>query len=142
MRGALRRACARLIGVHRQVRQDGLDELLADGVERVQRGQWILKDRANLAATDGAHLRVGQVVDTLAFEQDFAAGDAARRLQQADDGRAGERLAGARLADDAKDFAGRNLEGDVVQRQERAMARGELHPQVAHFKQGCSHFRR
>ena len=40
----------------RQVRLDRLDELLADGVERVERGQRVLEDRADLAAADLAHL--------------------------------------------------------------------------------------
>jgi hypothetical protein len=69
-----------------------------------------------------AHLLVRQVVDALAFEQDLAAGHAARRLQQADDGGAGERLARARFAHHAQDLARRDVEGDVVQRAQGAAA--------------------
>ena len=88
-----------------------------------------------LAAADRAHLLVGQVVDALAGEPDLAAGDAPGRVEQADDRRAGERLAGTRLADDAEHLAGRDRERDVVERQQRAAARRELDAQVADFEQ-------
>jgi hypothetical protein len=70
----------------------------------------------------------------------LSAGDAPRRLEQADDGCAGERLAGTRLADDAEDFAGLNRERDVVQREQRAAPRRELDAQVADLEQ-CRHRR-
>ena len=73
---------------------------------------------------------VVEVVDALAFQQDLPAGDAARRLQQADDGRAGERLARAGLADHAQDLAGRDVEGDVVERAQRAAAAGKFDDEV------------
>ena len=76
-----------------------------------------------------------QVVDALAVEQDLAAGDAARRLEQADDRRAGERLARTRLADHAEDLARRDRERDVLQRQQRAAARRELDAQVPDFEE-------
>jgi hypothetical protein len=106
--GVLSRPMARLRAsdsVHGQVGADGLDQLPADGVERVERGQRVLEDRADLAAADPAHRIETEVVDALAFEQDLAAGHAARRLEQADDGRARERLAGAGFAHHAEDFA-------------------------------------
>ncbi len=124
---------ARLVGVHRQVGLDGLDQLAADAVERVQRGQRILEDGADLAAADVAHLLVRQMVDALALQQDLAAGHAPGRLQQADDGRAGERLAGARLAHHAQDLARCNGEGNVVQRAQRAAPAGEFDDQVLDF---------
>jgi hypothetical protein len=88
-------------------------------------------------ACRGSGASARQVVDALAAEQDLAAGDAPRRLEQADDGRAGERLAGARFADHAQDLARRDVERDVVQRQQRAAPRGELDAQVAHFSRGA-----
>ena len=88
------RAAACLGVVDGQVRLDGLHELPAYGVERVQRGQRVLEDGADLAAADVAHALERQVVDALALQHHLAGGDAAGRLQQADDGRASERLAG------------------------------------------------
>ena len=63
-------------------------------------------------------------------QQDLAAGDAAGRLDQADDGGAGHRLAGAGLADDAEHLARRDVERDVVDRDQRAAPRRELDAQV------------
>jgi hypothetical protein len=62
-----------------------------------------------------AHFFVAQVVDALAFEQDLARGHTAWRFEQADDGRAGERLARARFTHHAQDLAGCDGERDVVQ---------------------------
>ncbi len=87
------------VGLH------GFDQLAADGVERVERGQRVLEDRADAPAADLAEWLGRQVVDALAVEADLAAGDAARAFQQADDGGAGQRLAGAGFADDAENFA-------------------------------------
>ncbi len=123
-------ALARLGSADGQVRLDGFDELPADAVERIQRGQRILEDGADPAPTDVAHLLVAQVVDALPLQQDLAAGDAARRLQQADDRGAGERLAGARFAHHAEDLARCDLERDVVQRAQRAAPAREFDDEV------------
>ena len=61
-----------------------------------------------------------EVVDALAFEQDLPAGHAARRFEQADDGRARERLAGARFAHHAEDFSRCDVEGNLVDGTQRA----------------------
>ncbi len=98
---------ARVVQV--QMRADRLDELAADRVERIERRERILEDRADPAAADLAHRVVWQLVDAPAVEPDLARGDASRRLEQADDRRAGQRLAGAGLADDAQHLAGRDV---------------------------------
>ena len=54
---------------------------------------------------------------------DLAAGDAAGRLDQPDDGGAGEGLAGAGFADHAQHLAAGDVEGDAVERPQRAAAR-------------------
>ena len=59
---------------------------------------------------------MGQVVDALAVEHDAPAGHAPGRLQQPDDGRTGEGLAGAGFADHAEDLARRDLERHLVER--------------------------
>jgi hypothetical protein len=74
-----------------------------------------------------------EVVDALAFQQDLPAGHAAGRLQQADDGRAGERLARARFAHHAQDLARRDGEGNVVQRAQGAAAAREFDHEVFDF---------
>src|SRR5207302_1999710 len=80
------RTLARLAARQRQMGLDGLDELAADGIERIEAGQRILEDGADPGAAHLAHLLVGQVVNAPSFEPDLARGDAAGRLEQADDG--------------------------------------------------------
>jgi hypothetical protein len=130
---------AGFLRAHGQVGLDGLGQLPADGVQRVQRGQRVLEDGADLAPADGTHLLVRQVVNALALQQDLTAGDAPGRLQQPNDGRPRERLARARLAHHAQHLARSDVKGDVVQRQQCAATGGELHPEVADFKQRGGH---
>ncbi|MPM71093.1 hypothetical protein SDC9_118056 [bioreactor metagenome] len=130
------RALARLRRVERQMRGDGLDQLSAHGIQRVERGERVLKNRADAAPTDMAHLFGGQVVDALAIQQNLAGGDVPRRFQQADDGRAGERFARPRFAHHAQDLAGRNRKRHVVERAQRASAPRKLDHQILNIKQG------
>ena len=60
----------------------------------------------------------------------------ARRIEQADHRRAGQRLAGAGFADYAENLAGRDVEGYAVNGGERAMAGVEDHAQVADGEEG------
>ncbi len=130
------RPLARLGGADRQMRAHGFHQLAADGVERVQRGQRILEDGADLLAADRAELVWTHIVDAFAVEPDLATTDAAGRLEQADDGGPGERLAGAALADDAEDLAGFDLERDAVERKQLAAAGVELDGEVVDLEQG------
>ena len=127
-------ACSRMVEAagctHGQVRQNGFDQLLPDGVERVQRGQRILKDGANLPPPDVAHRRMIEVVDALAFEQDLPAGHPPGRLEQADDGRAGQRLARAGFTHDTEDLSRRDIKRNVVERAQRAASAREFDHQI------------
>ena len=129
------RAFARLCIADRQMRLNGFRELLADAVQRVERGERVLKNRANLAATDVAQLVVVQVVNALAFQQHLTAGNAARRLQQANDGRACQRLACAGLAHHTEDFTGGDVERNVVDGAQCAASVGEFDDQVFDLKE-------
>src|SRR5437660_12846516 len=98
------------------MREDSFLELPADGVERVERGQRVLEDDADAPAAQAPQLLVRQVVDAPALEAHLAGGDAPGRLEQADDGEPGDRLARAGFADHAQHFAGPNGERDAVER--------------------------
>ena len=63
------------------VGEDGLGELAADRVERIERGQRVLEDHADAPAAHPAHVLGPQIVDALAVEQDLAAREAAGRLE-------------------------------------------------------------
>ena len=64
--------------------RDGLDQLVADPVQRIEAGQRILEDHADPLAADAAHLLGRQVVDPQSRQMDLAAADAAGRIDQAD----------------------------------------------------------
>src|SRR5690606_41155985 len=94
------------------------------------RRERVLEDGADLAAADATHLLVRQVVDAQSFEQHLARGDAPGRLEQADDGRTGERFARTGFTHHTQDLARCDVERDVVERAQRAAARGELDDEV------------
>src|SRR5258708_19302435 len=75
------------------------------------------------------------MVDALAGEEDAARGDAPGRIDEADDGGAGDRLAGAGLADHAQHLARADREGDVVDRDQRRPPRREFDAQMLDAEQ-------
>ena len=117
---------ARFLRAERQVRCDRLDQLLADGVQRVKRGQRILEDGADLASADFPDLVVGQIVDTPSGEPDLAACDAPWRIDEPDDRRAGQRFARTLFADDTEHLSRRDLERHIAHGAKRAATSGEL----------------
>src|SRR3984893_1691012 len=137
----LDRPRARLARRQRAMRGDGLDQLAADAVERVEAGERVLEDGADALAADPAQRLRRQVIDALAGEQDAAGGDAAGRVDQADDGGAGDRLAGAGLADDSEPLARADLEGYIVDRDQRRAPRRELDAQMLDAEQRLRHQR-
>ena len=134
------RLLPRLPAPERLVGQDRLGKLIADAHERVEAGQRVLEDDADAPAADRAHPRRRQIVDALAVEPDFAAGDPAWRVKKADDGEAGQRLAGAGFADDPENLARRNVERDAVERDERPLSRCEFDAEIANREQRPGHF--
>src|SRR6185437_12377260 len=105
---------------------DRLGELIADPHQRVEAGQGILEDDADPPSADFAHPRLRQVVDALAVERNFAAGDPAGRVEKANDGEPGQRLAGARFADHAQNLASPDVERDPVECSERPLSGREF----------------
>ena len=110
-------------------------ELAAYGVERVEAGQRVLEHGADLLAANAAHGFRREIVDALAGETDTPVRNSSRRLQQADDRHAGQRLAGAGLADHAQHLAFFYREGNIVHRNQHAAPRRELDPEVLDLKQ-------
>ncbi len=90
-------------------------------------------------AANGAHFLARQIVDPLTLQPDLAAGDAAGRFEETDDGGAGQRFACARFTDHAEHFARRDVERDVVDGDERAPPRRELDTQIANGEGGDCH---
>ena len=72
-------------------------------------------------------------------ETDLAAGDAAGRIDQADDRKAGDGFSGAGFADHAQHLALGDVEGNAVDRAQHAAAGGEFDLEVAHGENGFGH---
>ena len=91
-----------------------LGDLLADGLDRVERRHRLLEHHADVVAAQRAHLVFGGRKDVDAVEGD-AAGGARRMRQKLHDGQRRHRLAGAGFADQPHHFAGRDGQLDVLQ---------------------------
>jgi len=113
-----------------------LGELLAHGKDRVERGHGLLEHHRDQATAQATQLGLGKGQDVEGpaagwGEADGAPFDpAALALDQAHDRQGGDRLAGARLADDRQRLARGDSEGDTVDggRTPRATAEGDLEP--------------
>ena len=93
-----------------------LADLVADGVDGIQRDHRLLEHEADAAPADPAHRALVEPEEILAVERDAAAGDPARRHHEPDDRQRGDRLAAAGLADEAERLAPADAERHVVDR--------------------------
>ena len=118
---------------------DGLDQLVADPVQRIEAGERVLEDHADPLAPDPAHLFRRQIVDPQARQIDLAAGDAAGRIDQADHREPGDGFSGAGFADHAQHLALGDVEGNAVDGAQRVAAGDEFHLEVAHGENGFGH---
>ncbi len=130
------RAARASSALDRQVRQDGFDQLPADRVQRVQRGQRVLEDRADAAAADArASARSGRLSmrrpSSRISPPAMRPGGSSRPMMAApvSDLPAPDSPTTPRIS------PGAMSKRDVVQRQQRAAARGELDAQVLDFEQ-------
>ena len=119
----------------RLVRLDRLDQLVADGEQRVQRRQRILEDMADGRAAQLPDALVGGGKQVLVAQHGGAADDAAgRRRHQPHDRHGGDRLAGTGFADEAEAFALLDVEVDAADRLVDLAADVELGAQSAHVQ--------
>src|SRR6185295_1135235 len=132
----LDRAVERLRLGHVAVRADGLHQLVADPVERVQRRQRVLEDHRDVVAAQRAHLGLGRRQEVLAVEQDLARDPRVLRARQPHHGERRDRLARARLAHDAEHLAGLDRVGDAVQRLDDTVLGLEVDAEVLDLEQG------
>ncbi|MBN9310552.1 MAG: hypothetical protein J0J13_14690, partial [Devosia sp.] len=104
------------------VRHDGVDHLLVELHDRVERAHRALRDERDVAQPRLAQLARAHLEDILTVEQHLAAGDAAGSAGQAHQRRRHGGLARAGLADEAEPFAGLQGERHVVHRLGRTLA--------------------
>ena len=122
---------------------DGLGDLLADGLERVQAGHGVLHHHGNLTPADGKPLFFGLERRKVQRDAagggvvvDAAAGDAAVRVQQAHKAFGEHTFAGAALAHKGKHLAPVKVEVDVPDGVQGAPAQPEPDLQAAHREDG------
>ena len=113
------------------VGENGLGDLVANGLERIEGRHRLLKDHADILAADPAHFALGSGQQVVALEGDAAA---CRRAlwQELHHRERRHRLAGARLADDPQDLA-------LVHRKVDAPENGraaDREPQILDLEQG------
>ena len=116
---------------HLVVDAERLDDLVADRVERVHRGQRVLEDHRHLLAAQLAHLLALGADEFLPVEPDLAGDPRALRVQ-AHDAQRRDRLARAGLADDAERAAALDIERQPVDGLDDAVVGREMDTQVAH----------
>ena len=121
------------------VEDDGLLDLVADGLERVEGGHGVLHDHGDLPAADGAPLLVGGVPgQVLAVVADLPGRDRAVGVQKAHKGLGKHALAGARLAHDGQALPPVDVQGDPADGVEHLAPQGEFHVQVPDGQNGLS----
>ena len=98
------------------MRFNRLLDLPPDPHDRVQRGGRVLEDHADLAATNLAHVALGEAEKVAPGKRDTPGDDLPRLRYEAHDRQRQHRLAAAGLADDADDLARSHAEGDAVHR--------------------------
>ena len=111
-------------------------DLLLDGVQRVQRGHWLLEDHRNAVAAnvaDGFFFQREQVLPGIV---DGSGGVPRQRVrQQAQDRVGGHRFSGAAFAHQGQGFTALDIEADVVHYAVRVVTGDKLDTEVADFDQ-------
>ena len=119
-----------LLGQVGLVLLDGLLEVLGDPHQRVQPGQRLLEDHAELGAAQPVGVLRRSSQDVRALEEHLAVALGALR-QQTHQAAAERRLAAAGLPDQPEGLARRQVEADAVDGPDRAAGRAVPDPQVA-----------
>ena len=133
----LQRAGACLGVADGAVKVDGLDDLLAHGLHRVEAGHRLLEDHRDRIAPDGAHLGLRQLEEVTALELDGSGRHASWRVRhQPHDRQRCHRLAATRFAHDAELLARRQRETHAVDGSEHAAAGTKLGTKVFDFEEG------
>ena len=106
---------------------DHLADLIADGVDRIERGHRLLEHDGDFPGANFVHLVRRQRNEVAALPQDLPAGDAAgRHRDQLQDRHRGDGLAAAGFADHADCLAARDGEIDAIHGLHDAVVGGEV----------------
>jgi hypothetical protein len=114
---------------------DLLDDLLADPLDRVQRGHRVLEDHRDLRPADLAQLVLGGAQELGALVVRRAGERGVRRAVEAEQAQRGDRLARAGLAHDGEHLAGAQRQRDVVDGVDGALVGAEVDLEVLDVEQ-------
>jgi hypothetical protein len=117
------------------VRKDGVDQLIADRHDRVERVHGALENHRDLVPAESLQLVVAHGQDVETLEADIAAGDDGGGLEQAQQGQGNGRLAAAGLPREPKDLAWGDIETDAIDGPHGANFGLVLDRKIAHFEQ-------
>ena len=113
---------------------DGLDDLVADGEDGIERGHRILEDHRRDAAADRGDAALVSTEHVGAAERHALRRDAGRRLaQEAHQRLAGDRFSRAGFADDAEAFAAFEMEADAAHRLDQPFMLAEADREILDF---------
>src|SRR3981189_1884949 len=106
---------------------DHLADLIADGVDRIERGHRLLEHDGDFPGANAVHLAWRQWNDVAPLPQDLSAGDASGgHRDELQDGQRGDGLSAAGLADDTNSLAAFDAEIDAVHRVNDALVGVEM----------------
>ena len=109
------------------MQRDHLADLVADGVDGIERGHRLLEHDGDFPGANPVHLVRRQRNEVAALPQDLSAGDASgRHRDQLQDRQRRDGLAAAGLADDAHRLAAADGEIDAIHRLHDAVVGGEM----------------
>ena len=131
----LDRPPAGVAAAHAAAGPQGLGDLVAHGVHRVERGEGVLEDHRDVLAGVGAPLLRRQSEQVGAAKAHRAPDHLRRGAEQAHHGERADRLPAAGLADDRQRAPGLHRVRQAVDRVEDAVGRAELHGEVGHLQE-------
>ena len=118
------------------MQEQGFHDLAADGLDRIEGAEGLLKNHADPSAADPVQFGLAGLDEVLALKQDFPAEDFSVGLrQQPHDGKRRDALAAAGFADDAQGLPARHAEAHAVHGARDGPAGFKSNGQVADLEQ-------
>ena len=119
------------------MRTHNFGDLLTGRIDGIERGHRFLKNHRRLPAADVAQCFVAERQHVASIEENFAAWfDAARGLDQPQNGERCERLSASAFADQRQRLAARDLERHAIHRSDHAIGGAKRDADVAQREQG------
>ena len=132
------RAGTSLGASHLLVQQDRFGHLIADAIDRVERGPRLLKDHGDVFAAHMPHLGARQLNQIAAEERDAPRRDARPDVgQQSHDRQRRDRLARPGLTHETQRLAEPDLHRQAIHRLDGPAVRMEVRLEIIDFEQGC-----